>query len=76
MAIANKLKKTQLIIFTFKELCNGEQWLAAQHLFIDDYSDTFYNIKFNPIFSNFSAQISNILCIHINEGDNKTKLSA
>ena len=32
MAIANYKEEKPLIIFTFKELCNGEQWLAAQQL--------------------------------------------
>ena len=32
MAIANNNEEKPLIIYTFKELCNGEQWLAAQHL--------------------------------------------
>ena len=31
MAIANNNEEKPLIIYTFKELCNGEQWLAAQH---------------------------------------------
>ena len=35
MAIANNNEEKPLIIFKFKELCNGEQWLAAQHYDID-----------------------------------------
>ena len=31
MAIANSNEEKPLIIFTFKDLCNGKQWLAAQH---------------------------------------------
>ena len=31
MAIANNNEEKPLIIYTFKKLCNGEQWLAAQH---------------------------------------------
>ena len=34
MAIAVKLIQALLIIFTFKELCNGEQRLAAQQFVI------------------------------------------
>ena len=30
MAIANNHEEKPLIIYTFKKLCNGEQWLAAQ----------------------------------------------
>ena len=30
MAIANYNEEKPLIIYTFKKLCNGEQWLAAQ----------------------------------------------
>ena len=30
MAIANNNEEKPLIIYTFKKLCNGEQWLAAQ----------------------------------------------
>ena len=33
MAIANSNAEKPLITFTFKELCNGEQWLAAQQYF-------------------------------------------
>ena len=29
MAIANNNEEKPLIIYTFKKLCNGEQWLAA-----------------------------------------------
>ena len=35
MAIANNNEERPLIIFTFKKLCNGEQWLAAQQLFYE-----------------------------------------
>ena len=31
MAIADNNKEKPLIIYKFKKLCNGEQWLAAQH---------------------------------------------
>ena len=31
MAIVNYNEEKPLIIYTFKKLCNGEQWLAAQH---------------------------------------------
>ena len=34
MAIANNNEEKPLIINTFKKLCNGEQWLAAQHNYI------------------------------------------
>ena len=30
MAIANNYKEKPFILYTFKKLCNGEQWLAAQ----------------------------------------------
>ena len=30
MAIANYNEEKPLIIYTFKKLCNGEQWLTAQ----------------------------------------------
>ena len=30
MAIANNNEEKPLIIYTFKKLCYGEQWLAAQ----------------------------------------------
>ena len=33
MAIANYNEEKPLIIYTFKKLCNGEQWLAAQQAF-------------------------------------------
>ena len=33
MAIANNNEEEPLITYTFKKLCNGEQWLAAQHEF-------------------------------------------
>ena len=32
MAIANNNEQRPLIIFSFKKLCNGEQWLAAQQI--------------------------------------------
>ena len=31
MAIANYNEEKPLIVYTFKKLCNGEQWFAAQH---------------------------------------------
>ena len=34
MAIANSNEEKPYIIYTFKKLCNGEQWLAAQHYYI------------------------------------------
>ena len=34
MAIANYNEEKPLIIYTFKKLCNGEQWLAAQQLVV------------------------------------------
>ena len=34
MAIVNNNEEKPLIIYTFKNLCNGEQWLATQHKFM------------------------------------------
>ena len=34
MAIVNYNEEKPLIIYTFKKLCNGEQWLAAQHYLV------------------------------------------
>ena len=47
MAIANNNEEKPLIIYTFKKLCNGEQWLATQQyeLIIDSCKTVLYVIK-------------------------------
>ena len=52
MVIANNKEEKPLIIFTFKELCNGEQLLAAQ-LYVCLYSDDeniFQQLNFTVFF--------------------------
>ena len=56
MAIANNNEEKPLIIYTFKKLCNGEQWLATQHyILLQSCSSTTLSVK---VASKFGA-ISN-----------------
>ena len=60
MAIAHNNEEKPIIIYTFKKLCNGEQWLAAQQnkLCFSNFFNFCYRIHKNMFFGAFNFEVN------------------